>query len=98
MIEETIELLTERFSLENFVLKTLEEYAESSEVLLKFLTKSPERKPSQEKIVEELGDVLFRVQALCTKMGLTEEVQARKEAKAIQLNHWLKTNETWQTK
>jgi NTP pyrophosphatase (non-canonical NTP hydrolase) len=91
MIEETIDLLIEQFSVEKFILKTLEEYAESSEVLLKVLTKSPERQPPREKIVEELGDVLFRVQALCKKMGITEEVQARKEAKALQLNNWIKT-------
>lgn len=92
MIEKAIDELIKHFPEENlFVLKVLEEYAESSEVLLKYLTKGTERKPSREKIVEELGDVLFRVQALCTKMGLTEEVQARKEAKAVQLIEWLKT-------
>lgn len=91
MIEQTIKEMVEKFPEDLFILKTLEEYAESSEVLLKYLTKSPERKPSREKLVEELGDVLFRVQALCTKMGLTEEVQARKEAKAEQLSIWIKT-------
>src|SRR6185503_2344484 len=40
--------------------KALEESAEFSEVLLKYKTKHPERKPDPKKILEEYGDLVLR--------------------------------------
>lgn len=91
MVEESIEELLKHFPEDKFILKMLEECAELSEVLLKYLTKSPERKPPMEKIIEELGDVMFRAKALAKKMDIEKQVDERMEEKAELLINWVKT-------
>lgn len=72
-----IQKILEKQSEEKTKLKALEEMAELSEVLLKTLTKNGKEKPPLEKIIEELGDVEFRLLILKTKLGITTQVAER---------------------
>ena len=69
--------------------KLLEEVLELSEVLIKMINKSGSKAPPKEKLIEELGDVLFRAEVLILKEGLTEKVQERIENKIEQLTGYL---------
>lgn len=55
------------------LLKLAEETAELQEVLIKTYTKIEEKKPTDEKLVEELGDVIFRIMVFSLQRG--EEFQ-----------------------
>jgi phosphoribosyl-ATP pyrophosphohydrolase len=57
------------------ILKVLEESHELCEVLVKSLTKS--KPPPLEKVIEEAGDLFFRLNVLCCKFGITKEVLER---------------------
>jgi len=80
--------IVENLTEERHVLKALEECAELSEVLLKYLNKAPQYKPGKEKIIEEMGDVMYRLGVLAKKMNIEGEVSARLEEKTIQINEW----------
>lgn len=69
-------------------LKVLEECAELTEVLIKRETKAEGMKPPMEKVIEEMGDLLFRIDIMMEKEGITEQVRARYEAKAAQIDEW----------
>jgi NTP pyrophosphatase (non-canonical NTP hydrolase) len=69
-------------NLEFNILKVIEECTELNEVLIKYLTKSEENKPSLEKIAEELGDAIFRSVVLAEAIpGLMELVEKRLDEK-----------------
>jgi NTP pyrophosphatase (non-canonical NTP hydrolase) len=70
------------------ILKVVEECAELSEVLVKYVTKSEEFKPTLEKIVEEMGDTVFRIIVLSKLLDVQDEVQGRLEEKAQKLYDW----------
>lgn len=89
MVDKAIDRLVKAFPEDKFILKLLEECAEVSEVLLKYLTKRETLKPAKEKIIEELGDVVFRAKALARKMDIEKEVQQRVEQKAKIMYEWV---------
>lgn len=91
MVNEAIEKMLTQFPEEKFILKTLKEMAELSEVLLKTLTKREDLRPPKDKIIEEMGDVLFRCKALARKLGIEDEVEARFQEKGVIMNNWLTT-------
>ena len=76
-MNKTVKLVAETYTQEQIILKVLEECAELSEVLLKFLTKKPELKPPTSKITKEAGDVIFRIAVMAEKMKLTDEINDR---------------------
>lgn len=69
--------------------KLLEELIELSEVLIKHINKAPQNQPTEEKIVEELGDVLFRCELLMLKHGLEDAVKERIKHKSEKLQQYL---------
>jgi len=68
--------------------KLLEELLELSEVLIKMINKMPEKQPSKEKLIEEVGDVLLRLEVLIVKENIQEEVSKRINDKIKQLDTW----------
>jgi len=59
------------------ILKVIEENTELNEVLLKYLTKSPEHRPPISKIIEEAGDVFTRLAILIEHLESEEGVISR---------------------
>ena len=73
-------------------LKLAEELAELLEVVIKFATKVKEKRPPKEKLVEELGDVMFRILVLAAAKGeeFGEDSNLRVEEKALKLYNYYK--------
>jgi len=88
IVDQAIDKLVEHLSEQQNVLKAVEECAELQEVLVKYLTKSPELRPKKEKIIEEAGDVIFRVMAIATLFNIEDEVEQRIVEKAKVLHDW----------
>lgn len=88
IIDDASEKLIKHLTRDQNILKAVEECAELSEVLLKTITKAENLKPSVEKLVEEMGDVVFRIIVLSKMFGVEDEVQNRVEQKAEVLNKW----------
>lgn len=65
--------------------KLAEELAELLEVVIKRYLKKPENKPSIEKLIEEMGDVLLRMKLLAEMENIKEEVNTRMHAKCTKL-------------
>ena len=65
--------------------KLAEECAELLEVLLKCMTRRSGKEPVREKIVEEMGDVIFRAGVVMEQMKLNEEVFSRIIFKAYEI-------------
>jgi NTP pyrophosphatase (non-canonical NTP hydrolase) len=74
---ELLQFLLEPKRHERNILKLCEEMAELQEVLLKYVNKTPENRPSLDKIVEEMGDVIFRAIILTKQFEIEEEVEER---------------------
>lgn len=77
--------------------KTCEELTELQELLLKTINKDAKHKPAKEKIIEEIGDVEFRLRMLRRKLAISyKDIENRKIYKANQLvqliNNGKKTN------
>mgnify|MGYP006327669155 CR=1 FL=1 len=87
MIDERI--VTE-IDAEQHAMKVIEECLELSEVLVKTMTKGAGRKPSLEKVIEEAGDVLYRIELLTRKLDIQDAVRMRFEEKSEQINAWFK--------
>ena len=68
--------------------KLLEELLELSEVLIKMINKTENKQPKQEKLVEEVGDVLLRLEVLIIRENIQEEVSKRINNKIKQLDTW----------
>ena len=58
---------------EKHIMKVLEEMHELGEVLTKYLNKQPEYRPKKEKIIEESGDLLYRMTLMIKKLGIEDE-------------------------
>lgn len=71
---------------ENYLLtKTCEELTELQELLLKTVNKKAPNKPKVDKIIEEIGDVEFRLDMLKKKLGIDPKlIENRKIYKANQ--------------
>ncbi|XAI97367.1 hypothetical protein [Leptolyngbya phage Lbo-JY46] len=89
-MKEVIEQLQSYNTLDRNILKVVEETTELNEVLIKFLTKKPDLKPPVEKIIEEMGDVIFRMKVVANHFGINEAVNARIKQKAEQVGNWMK--------
>lgn len=87
---EIINKMATKFETERIALKVMEEMAELNEVLIKRITKSEDLKPPVEKVIEEMGDLLFRMKILATNMGIEDQVADRFQAKADQIDEWFK--------
>lgn len=83
-----IEKMADKFDNDKLALKVVEECLELSEVLTKFVTKAEGMKPPVEKIVEEMGDVSFRMEILIKKLGIQDAVVARYHEKYQQIDEW----------
>lgn len=66
---------------------------ELCEVLVKSVTKAEGYKPPVEKIIEEMGDVQFRMLCLAKKLQIEMAVDARVIEKGEQLDKWLKSKQ-----
>ena len=88
-MEKVIDKLVAHLPHEMNILKVVEECAELQEVLVKYLTKSEETKPKKEKIIEEMGDTVFRIVVASRMLDIEVDVQQRMEFKARQLDKWI---------
>lgn len=70
------------------ILKVCEELAELQEVLLKYVNKKDELKPTTEKIVEEMGDVVFRMSILSEQLGIGDAIGERMNNKSSEVYEW----------
>lgn len=68
----------------------MEEMAELNEVLIKTLTKEEKLKPSIDKIIEEAGDLKFRLEVVIDKLQIKDQVDQRFQEKSEQINEWFK--------
>jgi NTP pyrophosphatase (non-canonical NTP hydrolase) len=66
-------------------LKLCEELTELTEVLLKVNNKTPDKRPEDSAVIDEVGDVIIRVLVLTLQMGIEEQIDARLEAKCKKL-------------
>lgn len=87
---EIVRKMAEKFPENRIALKLLEEVTELSEVPIKRETKHDDLRPPEEKLTEELGDVLFRMDILIEKMGIKDKMEARYQEKAEQTAKWFK--------
>lgn len=85
-----VEKMAETLDEKTLTLKVVEECMELSEVLVKRVTKSDELKPPVEKIIEEAGDLLFRLDILMEKLGIHDQVYGRFQEKGEQIAIWFK--------
>jgi NTP pyrophosphatase (non-canonical NTP hydrolase) len=67
------------------IMKCTEELIELSEVLIKTLNKNEQNRPPVSKIIEEIGDVIFRTAVIAEQYNIQEEVFDRIDEKAAQL-------------
>lgn len=88
MLEKAAEKLAQYSKPEYNILKVIEECAELSEVMAKYLTKPSELKPSSEKLTEEMGDVIFRIFVAAKVLGVEQEVTSRVDEKAEIMLDW----------
>lgn len=87
--EATIEYLVNNNLPEKNLGKLAEECAELLEVLLKCMTRKEGNKPSREKIVEELGDVMLRLFIYIEQNEMEIDVSVRMENKLKQLQDYI---------
>lgn len=88
-MQETIKKMVEYNTHDKNILKVAEECAELSEVLLKYVLKAPEHKPPIAKIIEESGDTIFRIKVVAEMLGIWDEIEARQQEKADQIQEWI---------
>lgn len=76
--------------------KLAEECIELAEVCIKMANKTPELEPPVDKVIEEAGDILFRLSVVAeiedriSGKDLLQEVYERHNEKAWQVLQWLK--------
>ncbi len=79
---------------EQNVLKLIEELTELQEVMIKYLTKSEAFKPKKPKMIEEMGDVIFRMSVVCDVLGIKEsDIEDRIEKKWEIMDTWVKNKQ-----
>jgi NTP pyrophosphatase (non-canonical NTP hydrolase) len=87
--EEVVTLLSKYNKPKYNKLKLCEELSELSEVLLKSITKIPEKQPPLESIVEEAGDVILRLVVYIEQIGAGELIEKRLTEKASKLYKYI---------
>lgn len=88
---ELKQLLTTKNNLGFNMLKVVEETTELNEVLIKGLTKPAG--VDKQLLIEEMGDVAFRLAVLCEHLDIMDEVEQRCNAKAHYIYTTLKRGE-----
>jgi len=82
--------LVKFFTEEQNVLKLIEELTELQHVMIKYLTKSPAFKPKKKDMIEEMGDVLFRMSVACDVLGIDQsDIEERMEHKWEIMDTWV---------
>jgi NTP pyrophosphatase (non-canonical NTP hydrolase) len=89
-IEEVTEFFVKTNRPEYNILKCCEELTELQEVLLKYHLKIPEKKPPIEKVIEEAGDVIFRLAVVVEQFNIFDEVGDRIREKVEKLIEYYK--------
>ena len=74
---------------ERAMLKVAEECTELTEVILKTYLKPDDKKPSIDKLVEEAGDVLFRLKVMAICYDIWDRIQEREYEKGLQVDEYL---------
>jgi len=87
-VEKAVDLLVKHMSEQQNILKVVEECAELQEVMVKYLTKREDLKPKLSKLVEEMGDVQFRIQVAARMLGIEGSVKERVKEKAYIMANW----------
>lgn len=88
--KETLKLLVSTNESSYNWQKLAEELFELGEVVMKKINKNgTEKEPSFDKIVEEIGDVLLRIDILCDKYNLSEIVKERISNKLIKFKTYI---------
>jgi NTP pyrophosphatase (non-canonical NTP hydrolase) len=85
---DIVQKMADKFEVDGLQLKVIEESSELIEVLIKRVTKSQDLKPPVEKVIEEMGDVIFRMAILAKKLGIEKDVAARIDEKSEQISKW----------
>lgn len=88
--EEVIKLLAKTNKPEYNTLKLSEELAEAQEKVIKFHLKTPEKKPSLQEVVDELGDVFLRIAIFLEQHELYDMFEERLETKGEKLLKYYK--------
>jgi phosphoribosyl-ATP pyrophosphohydrolase len=92
-----IQKMADKFEANRIALKVLEEMAELNEVLIKRETKAEGMKPPMDKVIEEAGDLLFRLDIMFEKEGIKDAVMQRYEQKWKQIDKWFTNKYETQT-
>ena len=71
--------------------KLTEEFMEAGEVCMKMHNKKADKAPPIKALIEELGDVLVRIEILALKLNIVDEVAQRVESKFTKIAEYLKT-------
>lgn len=72
--------------------KLLEELAELNEVLIKrIVKKGTDKEPSEEHLVEEMGDVLIRIEVLAKQLEVSKFVSQRYDNKLTKYQEYIET-------
>jgi hypothetical protein len=77
VVDEMLTDIAKNSDVNHAMLKVIEELSEAQVVLTKMLTKPKDKRPSTLDLVEELGDVLFRINVLAKAIDLEDDIQAR---------------------
>lgn len=82
--------LVKFFTKEQNVLKLIEELTELQHVMIKYLTKSEAFKPKKKDMIEEMGDVLFRMSVVCDVLDIPQDdLEERMEQKWEIMDTWV---------
>lgn len=82
---DIVEILAKENKLEYNILKACEELTELQELLLKYLNKTPEKRPSLDDVAKEAADVMLRVGIMAQAFGIETECGEATEAKLAKL-------------
>lgn len=88
-MKETIKKIIDYNTPDKNILKVAEECNELAEVMIKYVLKTPELKPPVAKIIEESGDVIFRIKVVAEMLGIWEDIKNRQKQKAAQVDEWM---------
>lgn len=88
-LDEVMDWVANSYTKEKNTLKVVEECLELTEVLVKTVTKDKINAPSIEKVVEEMGDVYFRLGVLAKVLDIEERVQTRIQEKSDIMEEYL---------
>lgn len=88
-MKETITKIIGYNTADKNILKVAEECTELAEVMIKYVVKTPEHKPSVDKIIEEAGDTIFRIKVAAEMLGIWDQIEQRQTDKAAQIEEWI---------